>query len=116
MNATRELKDKKSAVNLMWQTDFTYLTGIDWVWFCIYIIHNDFSQYVISWKLCATIKTTDVTGRLELTLIKPMSNTSHGHYPKMATTISQLIWQNGSKAKRCYMSVERPIIRGCRAR
>lgn len=52
----------------MWQTDFTYLKVIGWGWFYLSTILGDFSRYIIAWKLCTTMKTTDVTDTLELAL------------------------------------------------
>jgi transposase InsO family protein len=39
----------------MWQTDFTYLKVIGWEWFYLSTILDDFSRYIIAWKLCTTI-------------------------------------------------------------
>src|SRR5262245_10711656 len=45
----------------MWQTDFTYLKVIGWGWFYLSTILDDFSCYVVAWKLCTTMKAGDVT-------------------------------------------------------
>jgi putative transposase len=68
MKAASEFKDKTTAINQMWQTDFTYFKIIGWGWFYLSTILDDFSRYVIAWKLCTTMKTTDVTDTLELAL------------------------------------------------
>ena len=68
MKAAKEFKDKTPAVNQMWQTDFTYLKIIGWGWMYLSTILDDFSRYVIAWKLCTTMKTSDVTATLELAL------------------------------------------------
>ena len=68
MKAASEFKDKTTAVNQMWQTDFTYLKIIGWGWMYLSTILDDFSRYVIAWKLCTTMKTSDVTETLELAL------------------------------------------------
>jgi putative transposase len=52
----------------MWQTDFTYLKIIGWGWMYLSTILDDFSRYVIAWKLCTTMKTSDVTETLELAM------------------------------------------------
>ena len=52
----------------MWQTDFTYLKVIGWGWYYLSTILDDFSRYVIAWKLCTTMKTGDVTDTLDLAL------------------------------------------------
>ena len=68
MKAADEFKDKTTASNQLWQTDFTYLKVIGWGWFYLSTILDDFSRYIIAWKLCTTMKTEDVTATLELAL------------------------------------------------
>ncbi|WP_420875278.1 IS3 family transposase [Paremcibacter congregatus] len=68
IKAANEFKDKTTAINQLWQTDFTYFKIIGWGWFYLSTILDDFSRYVIAWKLCTTMKTTDVTETLERAL------------------------------------------------
>jgi len=68
IKAANEFKDKTTAPNQMWQTDFTYLKVIGWGWFYLSTILDDFSRYIIAWKLCTTMKAEDVTDTLELAL------------------------------------------------
>ena len=68
IKAADEFKDKTTAPNQLWQTDFTYLKVIGWGWFYLSTILDDFSRYIISWKLCTTMKVEDVTDTLELAL------------------------------------------------
>jgi len=68
MKAAEEFRDKTTAPNQLWQTDFTYLKVIGWSWFYLSTILDDFSRYIIAWKLCTTMKATDVTETLELAL------------------------------------------------
>jgi transposase InsO family protein len=68
VKAADEFKDKTTAPNQLWQTDFTYLKVIGWGWFYLSTILDDFSRYIIAWKLCATMKAEDVTDTLELAL------------------------------------------------
>ena len=68
IKAANEFKDKTTAPNEMWQTDFTYLKIIGWGWFYLSTILDDYSRYVIAWKLCTTMKASDVTDTLELAL------------------------------------------------
>ena len=48
--AADEFKDKTTAPNQLWQTDFTYLKVIGWGWFYLSTILDDFSRYIIAWK------------------------------------------------------------------
>ena len=68
MKAADEFKDKTTAPNQLWQTDFTYLKVIGWGWFYFSTILDDFSRYIIAWKLCTTMKVGDVTETLDLAL------------------------------------------------
>ena len=68
MKAASEFKDKTTAINQMWQTDFTYFKIIGWGWVYLSTILDDYSRYIISWKLCSTMKTSDVTDTLNMAL------------------------------------------------
>ena len=68
IKAANEFKDKTSAPNQLWQTDFTYFKVIGWGWFYLSTILDDYSRYIIAWKLCTTMKAGDVTQTLELAL------------------------------------------------
>ena len=68
IKAAAAFKDKTVRPNQLWQTDFTYLKVIGWGWFYLSTILDDFSRYIIAWKLCTTMRTEDVTDTLELAL------------------------------------------------
>lgn len=68
IKAADEFKDKTTAPNQLWQTDFTYLKVISWGWFYLSTVLDDYSRYIIAWKLCMSMKARDVTDTLELAL------------------------------------------------
>ena len=68
IKAANEFKDKTTAINQLWQTDFTYLKIIGWGWFYLSTILDDYSRYIISWKLCTNMRAEDVTDTLDLAL------------------------------------------------
>ena len=68
VKAADEFHTKTTAPNQLWQTDFTYLKVIGWGWFYLSTILDDFSRYIIAWKLCTTMKVEDVTETLKLAL------------------------------------------------
>jgi transposase InsO family protein len=68
LSAADEFKDKTKRPNQLWQTDFTYLKVIGWGWFYLSTILDDYSRYIIAWKLCTTMKSGDVTDTLDLAL------------------------------------------------
>jgi putative transposase len=47
----------------------TYLKVIGWGWFYLSTILDDFSRYIIAWKLCTTMTAADVTSTLEKALV-----------------------------------------------
>ena len=68
LSAADEFRDKTTRPNQLWQTDFTYLKVIGWGWFYLSTILDDYSRYIIAWKLCTTMKSGDVTDTLDLAL------------------------------------------------
>ncbi len=68
MKAANEFRDKTTRPNELWQTDFTYLKVLGWGWFYLSTILDYYSRYIISWKLCTTMKAEDVTATLDLAL------------------------------------------------
>jgi len=68
MKAADRFANPTTAPNQLWQTDFTYLKVIGWGWFYLSTILDDFSRYIIAWKLCTTMKVEDVTATLDLAL------------------------------------------------
>ncbi|MCO5147332.1 MAG: IS3 family transposase [Aquamicrobium sp.] len=68
IKAADEFHDKTTAPNQLWQTDFTYLKVIGWGWFYLSTVLDDFSRYIIAWKLCTTMKAEDVTDTLTIAL------------------------------------------------
>jgi putative transposase len=68
IKAASEFKDKTTAINQLWQTDFTYLKVLGWGWFYLSTILDDYSRYILSWKLCTNMRAEDVTDTLDLAL------------------------------------------------
>ena len=68
IKAADAFRDKTTRPNQLWQTDFTYLKVIGWGWYYLSTVLDDFSRYVIAWKLCTTMRAGDVTDTLDLAL------------------------------------------------
>ncbi|MXP13623.1 IS3 family transposase [Altererythrobacter confluentis] len=84
MKAASEFKDKTTAPNQLWQTDFTYLKIIGWGWYYLSTILDDYSRYIIAWKLCTTMRAEDVTDTLELALAASGCDQAHVvHKPRL---------------------------------
>jgi hypothetical protein len=54
IKARDEFHTKTTRPNEMWQTDFTYFKLIGWGWVYLSTVLDDYSRYIISWKLCTT--------------------------------------------------------------
>ena len=84
IKATDEFKDKTSAPNELWQTDFTYFKIVGWGWYYLSTILDDFSRYIVAWKLCATMRTDDVTATLDLALASAgLDHANVAHRPRL---------------------------------
>ena len=68
IKAADEFKDKTTAINQLWQTDFTYLKVNGWGWYYLSTVLDDFSRYIVACKLCTTMAASDVTETLEVAL------------------------------------------------
>ena len=68
IKAAEEFKDKTTAPNQLWQTDFTYLKITRSGWRYLSTVRDDCSRFLVAWKLCATMKAQDVTATLDLAL------------------------------------------------
>ena len=84
VKAADEFKDKTTAPNQLWQTDFTYLKVIGWGWFYLSTILDDFSRYIVAWKLCTTMKAEDVAETLNLALqASGLDQVNIAHRPRL---------------------------------
>ncbi|MCI2213001.1 IS3 family transposase [Pseudosulfitobacter pseudonitzschiae] len=68
IKAADQFHTKTTRPNEMWQTDFTYFKIIGWGWMYLSTVLDDFSRYVIAWKLCTNMRAEDVTDTLDLAL------------------------------------------------
>ena len=65
IKAANEFKDKTTAINQLWQTDFTYLKITGWGWYYLSTVLDDFSRYIVAWRLGPTMCASDVTATLD---------------------------------------------------
>jgi putative transposase len=84
MKAADEFHDKTTAPNQLWQTDFTYLKVTGWGWFYLSTVLDDYSRYILAWKLCTTMKAQDVTDTLRLALdASGLDQATVAHRPRL---------------------------------
>jgi transposase InsO family protein len=84
MKAASEFRDKTTAPNQLWQTDFTYLKVIGWGWFYLSTILDDYSRYIITWKLCTGMAASDVQDTLNQALeVTGLDQANVVHRPRL---------------------------------
>jgi transposase InsO family protein len=70
MSASDRFKKPTKRVNEMWQTDFTQFKVISWGWYYLCTVLDDYSRYILSWRLSTTMAATDVEETLQRALNK----------------------------------------------
>ena len=84
LKAADHFAQPTTAPNQLWQTDFTYLRVIGWGWFYLSTVLDDFSRYILAWKLCTTMTATDVSDTLALALrISGLERVRVRHRPRL---------------------------------
>jgi putative transposase len=66
MSASEEFRHKTRRIHELWQTDFTWLKVTGWGWYYLSTVLDDYSRYIISWKLAVTMSAKDVKETLDL--------------------------------------------------
>jgi transposase InsO family protein len=81
-----EFRDKTTAPDQLWQTDFTDLKVGGWGWYDLSTVLDDFSRTIVAWKLCATMQVGDVTATLDLALAAAgLDHVQVVHRPRLLT-------------------------------
>jgi putative transposase len=96
LSAKDKFDQPTTRVNQLWQTDFTYLKVVHWGWYYLSTVMDDYSRYILSWKLCSGMSAGDVKETLDMAIAE--SGVDHiyvRHRPR-------LLSDNGP----CYISGE----------
>ena len=84
MSASDSFKNPTTRVHEMWQTDFTYFRIIHWGWYYLSTVLDDFSRYIIAWRLSSTMGATDVTETLDVALaLTGVAQIQVNHRPRL---------------------------------
>ena len=84
MKAADKFRHPTTAPNQLWQTDFTYLKVIGWGWFYLSTVLDDYSRYILAWKLCDGMAAKDVSDTLELALAASgLESVNVNHRPRL---------------------------------
>ena len=65
LSAADKFTNPTTRVHELWQTDFTYFKIVGWGWYYLASILDDYSRYIIAWKLYTTMGAEDVKDLLE---------------------------------------------------
>ena len=68
VSASKRFKNPTKRVNEMWQTDFTQFHIPGWGWYYLSTVLDDYSRYIIAWKLSPTMGHTDVEDTLKVAI------------------------------------------------
>ncbi len=64
MQASDRFQHPSRRVNELWQTDFTYFKIIGWGWYYLSTVMDDYSRFILAWRLCTGMKANDVMDTL----------------------------------------------------
>ena len=70
ITAKEKFENPTKRVNEMWQTDFTQFLVIDWGWYYLSTVLDDYSRYILSYTLSRTMNAKDAEKTLKLALSK----------------------------------------------
>lgn len=64
-SAADEYSQKTTRINELWQTDFTFFRIINWGWYYLSTILDDYSRKILAWRLCTQMTAEEVTMTLD---------------------------------------------------
>jgi len=68
VSAKDKFENPTTRINQLWQTDFSYLKVIDWGWYYLSTVMDDYSRYILAWRLCQTMMAEDVKKTLDMAI------------------------------------------------
>ena len=96
MEASDKFQSPTTRVNEMWQTDFTYFKIIGWGWYYLSTVLDDYTRFIVAWRLCTRMSARDVSDTLDDALdFTGLDRVKVNHKPR-------LLSDNGP----CYISGE----------
>jgi transposase InsO family protein len=86
VSATDKYEKPTRRVHELWQTDFTQFKVIYWGWYYLSTVLDDYSRYILSWKLSPTMNADDVEETLMMALKKSgLEQARVRHRPRLLT-------------------------------
>jgi transposase InsO family protein len=60
ISAQEKFPQPTKAVNELWQMDFTFFKVVHWGWYYLPTILDDYSRFILAWRLCRGMSANDV--------------------------------------------------------
>jgi transposase InsO family protein/transposase-like protein len=96
LSAKDKFDQPTTRINQLWQTDFTYMKIVHWGWYYLSTVMDDYSRYILSWRLCSGMSTDDVKATIDDAIaVSGVDHVYVNHRPR-------LLSDNGP----CYISGE----------
>jgi transposase InsO family protein/transposase-like protein len=96
LSAKDKFDQPTTRINQLWQTDFTYLKIVHWGWYYLSTVMDDYSRYILSWRLCSGMSAEDVKATIDDAIaVSGVDHVYVNHRPR-------LLSDNGP----CYISGE----------
>ena len=84
LSAADEFRHKTQRVHELWQTDFTYFKILGWGWYYLSTVLDDYSRYIIAWRLTTAKGSDDVTETLDDALARAgLEQATVRHRPRL---------------------------------
>jgi len=86
-------------VHELWQTDFTYCKVVGWGWYYLLTVLDDYSRYILGWKLFTGMSSGDVTEVLDAALERTGVDRVEVHHRPRLLSDNVLTTESRSKDK-----------------
>jgi RNA-directed DNA polymerase len=84
ITAKDKFEQPTTKVNEMWQTDFTYFKVVGWGWYYLSTVLDDYSRFILSFRLSTSMNANDVELTLEDALTRTgVKNVKVYHRPRL---------------------------------
>jgi transposase InsO family protein len=83
--AAHEYHTKTKRINEQWQTDATYLFIVDWGWWYLISVLDDYSRRIMAWQLQRSMKAEDFSEVIEIACEKARIKKEDAEKPRLVT-------------------------------
>jgi transposase InsO family protein len=84
VSAKDKFEHPTQRINELWQTDFTQFKVVDWGYYYLCTVLDDYSRFILAWRLAATMGSSDVEETLNVALAATgVSHIKVHHRPRL---------------------------------